>query len=75
MHGKNWFGEQVMSVVLSMRRWAVAAAAVASISSITWSEVLAATVSSYTQVQADRGKKAYDAMSVVRTFGTIGSVI
>jgi mono/diheme cytochrome c family protein len=49
-----------VNVVRSVRRWATAAVAVASVSSIPWSGVLAETVSSYTQAQADRGHKLYD---------------
>ena len=50
-----------VNVVRGARRWAIAAAAVASISSVPLSAVLAETVSSYTQAQADRGHRAYDA--------------
>jgi mono/diheme cytochrome c family protein len=50
-----------MNLVRVVRRWTTVAVAVASISSVPLSAVLAETVSSYTQAQADRGRRAYDA--------------
>jgi polar amino acid transport system substrate-binding protein len=66
-----------VNVLRTVRRWATAAAAVASISSVPLSGVLADAVSSYTQAQADRGHKAYDANCAGchgTTFGGSGEV-
>ena len=49
-----------MNIRRTVRHWATAAAAVATIASVPLSGVLAETVASYTQAQADRGHKAYD---------------
>jgi S-disulfanyl-L-cysteine oxidoreductase SoxD len=60
MQGKIESDGQPMNVVQAVRRWATAAVAGVAISSIPLSGVIAQTVSSYTQAQADRGHKAYD---------------
>jgi mono/diheme cytochrome c family protein len=49
-----------MNVVRAARRWATAAAAAAAITSVPLSAVLAETVASFTQAQADRGHRLYD---------------
>jgi mono/diheme cytochrome c family protein len=60
MHRKIKSTGQKTNIASAVRRWAAIAAAVASVSSVPLSAVLAETVASYTQAQADRGKRAYD---------------
>jgi ubiquinol-cytochrome c reductase cytochrome c subunit len=61
-----------MNIAQSMRLLATATVVVAALSSVTLSGVFAATASSYTQAQADRGHKLYDANCAVCHGGTFG---